>query len=219
MQPGADDPGPAPWEFDTVRGNLSLDLHTTGDTTTHATFDTASSPNPTIRPPPSKVPSTLRMLFEDSDAPAEPLKLPGFDPPHASLTPGLLPPVSHPRSRGRSCSAASHNDEHDEDILTAKQPTFEFPPRTSTPRATQNLTSLSDVDDNNHAWEKLPPLGPGIPRGVPIGSAKSSGPESPALRYRELRSERGVTDIEIPSPHFGQSARDSSSTPDRKSVV
>ena len=202
----------ASWEFDTVRAPSIVESHMSGS---NQNADDNASTNPTIRPPPSKVPSTLRMLFEDGESTPEPFRIPGFESPlpPTALNPSLLPPVAPPRGRGRSRSAISNNDEP-EDVLTAKQPTFEFPPRTSTPRSTpsaKSSTSHLDVDETPQK-EKPPPLGPGIPRGIHVGGATANGSDSAAPRYREIRSERGVPDIAIPILRLGEASQDSDPT-------
>lgn len=197
------------WEFDTVRGpSIS---GPPPETDPSAFVAEAASPNPTIRPPPSKVPSTLRMLFEDGDSSSDPFTFPGFEAPARSFSPSLLPPMGPPPGRGRSRSPVPQV-EHEDEVLTAKQPTFEFPPRTSTPR-TAGKTKLAQHNTNaegSMSRDNFPPLGPGIPAG---GGSKINGSESPVPRYREVRSERGVPDIEIPTPRLGQIARDETSTP------
>ncbi|KAF7792280.1 hypothetical protein EIP86_003316 [Pleurotus ostreatoroseus] len=204
-----DEDDEASWEFDTVRGPSITDPSAAIDSS--ALEVEASSPNPTIRPPPSKVPSTLRMLFEDSENTGDPFKFPGLEPQAPSLSPSLLPPIGPPPGRGRSRSPVPQI-EHEDEVLTAKQPTFEFPPRSSTPRVTgrPKLTRHDTEPVGSVSKEQLPPLGPGIPAG---GGSKLNGSESPAARYREVRSERGLPDIEIPAPRLGQIAQDENSTP------
>jgi protein-serine/threonine kinase len=164
----------ASWEFDTVRARPSVDLSQGADfLSVHLADDT---PNPTIRAPTSKVPVTLRMLFEDSDQPVEPLQISGLDTPISIPSSSLLPPPSVPalRGRNRSRSGATSPSEPEEDILTAKQPTFQFPPRSAVPRMTRKLSTADahhDDDDDISTRDKHPPLGPGIPtdRHPPLG--------------------------------------------------
>lgn len=157
-----------------------------------------STPNPTIRPPQSKVPPALRMLFQDHEATSDPFKIPGFDSPtpaalNSSLLP--LPLLGPPKGRGRSRSATSSQPSDQEDeVLTAKQPTFEFPPRMSTPRtpSRQGLSSASESDDPPKR-ERPPPLGAGIPRST--GPGLSSGPAKGDPSFRDMRSERDIPDF------------------------
>ncbi len=205
LQSVDDDREGAAWEFDTVRASSSIETSGSDDFLLSSTTDDTSSPNPTIRPPPSKVPSTLRMLFENADTVMDPFKIPGFDALSSALNPSLLPPPSthSTRGRGRSRSATS-SSEHEEEVLTAKQPSFEFPPRVATPKLSpSNGHAGSDELQPLHR-EQHPPLGPGIPVGGPLGS-DNSRPRSPRLpaSYREVRSERGLPNIEIPPPDIG----------------
>ena len=170
-----------PWEFDeTVRGRSSFDMLLADDSdAAHSVTDVTASPNPTIRPPQSKVPPALRMLFHDEDN-SDPFKIPGFEPPTgASLLP-LPPLLAPPRGRGRSKSATSSQpSDQEEEVLTAKQPTFEFPPRSSTP-----LKVSKEKDDNDGASkrERLPPLGAGMPRSVtPLIDLDSEPSNEPSL--------------------------------------
>lgn len=184
------------WEFDTVRARPSLDDSRPLDFLSIATAD--DTPNATIRPPPSKVPPTLRMLFEDAGNPSEPFKFPGLDTPiPAALTPSLLPPPSGTpafRGRGRSRSAASPI-ESDDDVLTAKQPTFQFPSRSATPRTARKMTLVDDFhDDDDHLsfTERHPPLGPGIPSGRSPSRQSSRQPSplsSPLLVAQQPEAE------------------------------
>ncbi|KZT11062.1 Pkinase-domain-containing protein [Laetiporus sulphureus 93-53] len=211
-QPPVDLEDENPWEFDTVRGRPSIDSgRTSSEYGLLATPDDETpSAFPTVRPSAaSKVPPTLRRLFEDESAASDPFRMPGFGPPHSELqinTPPLLPPSSQLRVRSRSgvrmpLSADSAGAEPD----TAKQSDFVFPPRTSTPRSKSKLPPLPPNDDEDDR-DRLPPLGPGIPIGKrPEGPASSglgytaqSGRSIPS--YREVRSNRGPPDIEIPAP-------------------
>lgn len=143
------------------------------------------------------------MLFEDGESGSDPFKASGFESAGSGLGPLLLPPLLAPlRGRGRSRSAVSQPGDQEEEVLTAKQPTFEFPPRASTPRSGPKPTTplLSGSESEDHpkasAKERLPPLGAGIPRGTAPGGELLSKATS---AFREIRSERGLPNIEIPS--------------------
>ncbi|KAI0342064.1 Pkinase-domain-containing protein [Trametopsis cervina] len=189
------------WEFDTVRARASIDIHQGDETlSSFPALDETGTLHPTIRPQMSNVPTALRMLFQDGDSSADPFKLPGFDSStQTTSNPSLLPlpPLLAPaRGRGRSRSAASSTpSDLEEEVLTAKQPTFEFPPRTSTPHKSHStgIASGSEGADNqkNSVRERPPPLGAGIPR------SRGPGLDS-VLILRDTRPEHGIYDSEVP---------------------
>lgn len=189
------------WEFDTVRIRPSLDAQRPFADTLAASPDETSQG--TVRPPTSSVPRTLRMLFEDTDKPPEPFTLPGLDAPIVpSLNPSLLPPPGVPSSKGRNRSrSAASSASPDEDVLTAKQPTFQFPPRSATPRTARKLTLTDESHDEDgfSASERHPPLGPGIPSGRSPSRQSSRHPSplsSPLLMNTSLDDE--VQEVVIP---------------------
>ena len=186
------------WQFDTVRGRPSFDLGQPElDTSSLGTEDDSSS-YPTVRPPASKVPPTLRMLFEDGSAgtATDPFRIPGLD---QSQTDNLFSSLSP--ARGRSPFKPPAIDVNAETPDTAKQSDFQFPPpRTSTPRGKSRLGQTSRKDDGD---EPFPALGPGIPLGTSSGPASApildgGKPSKPAPNYREVRLTRGFANIEIP---------------------
>ncbi|KIP04847.1 hypothetical protein PHLGIDRAFT_178064 [Phlebiopsis gigantea 11061_1 CR5-6] len=143
------------------------------------------------------------MLFEDADTPPEPFMLPGLDTPIVpSLNPSLLPPPGALPSKGRNRSrSAASSGEPDEDVLTAKQPTFQFPPRSATPRTTRKLTLTDDSydEDGFSASERHPPLGPGIPSGRSPSRQSSRQPSplsSPLFMSTSLDDD--VQDVVVP---------------------
>ncbi|CCM00395.1 uncharacterized protein FIBRA_02425 [Fibroporia radiculosa] len=210
-QPAADTEDEHPWEFDTVRVRPSLGVgHLDAESSgLENPDDDPSSSHPTVRPIlPSKVPATLRALFEEEGAAPDPFRIPGFDASQTDLQlpsfPGLYSVPSSP-TRGRSAFKASGSADAEGEIPeTAKQSDFVFPPRTSTPRSKSKLstqTSESREDD----LERLPPLGPGIPSGRPpqLGNSSPRNATPATTRstpnYREVRTTRGLADIEIPT--------------------
>ena len=206
------------WEFDTVRGSSfgdSLPMREDSLSLPSSLSEDISS-NATIRPPPTKVPPTLRMLFEDDSElpPINTLRFPTVDPspPSSLLTPTLLTPQTPRSSRGRPRSPTAPTPP--DDILTAKQPTFVFPPRGSTPRSNAGFPSASSDNDalfpplDRPDWNKprkqsggaldLPPLP------SDSFSSKASG-SIPATNFRqaarERRQQRGLqTNIDSPLP-------------------
>ncbi|KAH9001988.1 Pkinase-domain-containing protein [Lactarius hatsudake] len=129
-----------PWEFDTVRGR---------------SFDTSGSGSPqaanedgtlaTVRPQPSKLPTSLRHLFDsDTASVPDPFRIPGFNssnkevastipnslfpPPSPVVPPPPPPPPSVPRDRAaRRALRIESSFEDGPNLSTA---TFAFPPRT-----------------------------------------------------------------------------------------
>ncbi|KAH9935445.1 kinase-like domain-containing protein [Fomitopsis serialis] len=112
------------WQFDTVRGRPSLDVGQPDTDTSLLVADDDSSSYPTIRPPVSKVPPTLRMLFEDDSAgtAADPFRIPGMD---QSQTDSLLSSLSPARGRSPFKPPASI-DMNAESPDTAKQADFQL---------------------------------------------------------------------------------------------
>ena len=110
-----------------------------------------------------------------------------------------------------------------EDPHTAKQSSFVFPPASSTPRSKPVATSADDneplTSPIDRKRERLPPLGPGIPRSLaptPVSSdseSRSTTRGRSASTYRDVRSNRGVPDIEIPELSPVDAATDSPPPP------
>lgn len=163
-----------------------------------------ASPNPTIRPNQSKVPPALRMLFQDQAESSDTYQVPGFNGPAPASSFLPLPLLAPPRGRGRSKSGTSpQHSEQEEEVLTAKQPTFEFPPRASTPRSVSRQGGDSDpfTDVGAPKRERLPPLGVGIPRAQgPMVNSESPHEISATV------SLFGASDTEIPRLEGGSVA-------------
>ncbi|OCH88887.1 Pkinase-domain-containing protein [Obba rivulosa] len=206
-----------PWEFDTVRGHQIAE--STGDADEADIYEDDLSSHATVRPPPSsKVPATLRMLFEDEVPPAEFFRMPTLQPPQSDVPPSSgtsSPGISRSPARARSPLRMHRmGDVNGEGPNTAKQSNFVFPPRPITPHGKSKPPAGDSLqgDDSlpspvEHRRERLPPLGPGIPPGAPPASVASginiemgtsSQSQRPNPTYREVRSSRGVPDIEIP---------------------
>ncbi|TDL17282.1 Pkinase-domain-containing protein [Rickenella mellea] len=213
-----------PWEFDTVRGRSSID-----DTSARPSLESNSSfdggsRDPTRRPVnTSRVPASLRSLFDD-EAQADPFRM-GSSSLARSNSP--TPPQFLSSSPARDRAAFKRGlEQNGDDHPTARQTDFAFPPRTSTPRNKTNVpSSLPSSEDEGVTLSpprrRVPPLGPGIPRGIggaTISSSSSSsslasimsdtdhsnsatvrpGLPKPTPTYREVRTSRGVPDISIP---------------------
>jgi hypothetical protein len=143
------------------------------------------------------------MLFQDQEGSSDPFKIPGFGSPdyaanslvaasNASLLPlpSLLGP---PRARGKSkTTASSQASDQEEEVLTAKQPTFEFPPRSKTPRAVSRHGSSSNSETESVSkHDKPPPLGAGIPHRNVSDVLKGE------LTLQEARSERSISNADF----------------------
>lgn len=186
------------WQFDTVRGRPSFDFGQPELDSSIPGADDDSSSFPTVRPPASKVPATLRMLFEDGTAgtATDPFRIPGLDQLQSDNLLSSLSPA-----RGRSPFKPPAIDANAETPDTAKQSDFQLPPpRTSTPRGKSRFGQTPRKDDGD---EPFPALGPGIPLGSSSGPASApildSGKFSkPVPSYREVRLTRGFANIEIP---------------------
>lgn len=128
-----------------MRGRPGEESSSGADSLSEGLTTEDTSLNPTVRPVKSKVPATLRMLFEDDLSESETRQ--GLEP---SLLSHLSPPppvgVLPPRIRAHSRSAAT--PEAAEESQTAKQPAFVFPPRSSTPRTETKTLLTLDLGDS-----------------------------------------------------------------------
>ena len=199
------------WEFDTVRGRLFADPPSIDE----SFLDTSIEDSPsTIRPrAPTRLPSSLRGLFDDdsSSAEADLFRPPTLQVPGLRNTPS--PPSSSSPSPSPSRDRGAHKRviaaEHGDDLQTAKQANFAFPPRTSTPRNKSKLSASVPASEDKDtpatfvAPKERPP--PGIPStamAMTSSSAVNDGPDR--IRgnssYRERSASRGLPNIEIPPP-------------------
>jgi len=157
--------------------------------------------------PSSALPSSLRHLFGDeANSLADPFRSPisqtrGTQSPQSSPTPSQ----SSPQTRGRGQSDRGPSEATTDDLQTARQKNFAFPPRTPAARYKSKLSSNipdSEGEDGKGFDDKtekphLPPLGPGIPLGK--YSAKSS-PDNGTDIDESSPSHRDVLpDVEVPT--------------------
>ncbi|KAH9858929.1 hypothetical protein C2E23DRAFT_768667 [Lenzites betulinus] len=201
-----------PWEFDTVRGRStsSLDYLEPASALLSLLEDETAGGQSTVRPPPTNVPATLRNLFDYGELPPDSFPLPTFEMPTEELMANPSLNVASPPMRGRSPSRGLTTPEPPgDDPHTAKQSAFVFPPRSATPRSKAAPLDQEDFEPPpsplERKRERLPPLGPGIPRTAApfsFGGDDEGPPSTPITKsvptYREVRSTRGVPNIEIP---------------------
>lgn len=195
-----DDNAEAPWEFDTVRGRS--DGATLGDGALSLPVPSAddSSLNPTIRPNKSKVPPTLRMLFEDDSVE---MTQADFEATFSHLTPATPVAGIPSRARGRSRSNAAL--EPAQEALTARQPTFVFPPRASSPRTEGNslLTEEpeSELDKGLTIQTTWPSLSEENDADVPVGMMRSGPLAEGAMRSNFADKEAFEAPLQLPDTH------------------
>lgn len=171
--------------------------------------DEDAAAHSTIRPPAASVPVTLRNLFDFGEVENDHLRLPLFEPPPLDNIANLSLSASPSPARGRSPARFLTTPEFSDDPRTAKQSTFVFPPRTSTPRV-ENAVGPNEPDPQSpldQRRERLPPLGPGIPRILPSPSPAVLDPSSETITavepsrvgpsYRSVRTYRNIPDLDI----------------------
>lgn len=195
-----DDQTEAPWEFDTVRGKSDGNLLGDGESSLLVAPADDGSLNPTVRPNKSKVPPTLRMLFEDDSTETTQAD---FEATFSHLSPAT-PVVGIPsRARGRSRSTAV--PEPPGEALTARQPTFVFPPRASTPR-TESDALLTDEPESDlgggltiqTTW---PSLAEENDLDVPVSMMKANGLAEESTRSNSADSESFEAPPHLPDAH------------------
>lgn len=166
------------WQFETIRGRMHPSFFN-GDRGVDDELDQldASFNHATIRAPGSStLPTSLRGLFGEEESSSDNFIIPGFQSKNHSASP--IPAVVTP-------------DEQ------PKEP-FAFPPGGMS-RARSKLSTSSALPSDSEHEEPLPPLGPGIPRKEPLDSGSESS--SATIRnqtYRDVRTSRGLPNIEIP---------------------
>ncbi|KAI0085126.1 hypothetical protein BDY19DRAFT_457360 [Irpex rosettiformis] len=141
------------------------------------------------------------MLFQNQESSNDPFNPPGLEPPPSVSSLLTMPPLLPlPRGRTKTKSAASSQPgDQEEEVLTAKQPTFEFPPRSTTPRSVlkQDGSNALDAPSNGIVpiRERPPPLGAGIPRStVPLIDTEPINEVSVSIGLQEISE----TDIFTP---------------------
>ncbi|THH15477.1 hypothetical protein EW146_g5007 [Bondarzewia mesenterica] len=203
-----------PWEFDTVRGRSFEQQSMLAD---EGDSDVAGFA--TIRPPPSKLPTSLRVLFDnDSSSISDPFRIPGFNGGGASGSPSIssppfsLPSISSPPSRDRSAiKRAMTVDTTQEDGSPLNKASFAFPPP-GNPRTRSRLgTNATTTEEGNPGGSqdltREKPAFSTSRRGRHAGDSSLTDFNFPATTsngtkagqsYRDVRSSRGLPDIEIP---------------------
>lgn len=201
-----------PWEFDTVRGR-SFDMSGLGSP--QAANDLA-----TIRPQPSKLPTSLRHLFDsDTASVPDPFRIPGFNSsskevvstvPNSPLpqpSPVVSPPPSVPRDRAaRRALLIESSLEDGPNLSTA---TFAFPPRTisrGTKAKVMNGFPHSEDQGNSSSSHpghvERPSAAPGSPSetmAIGNGTSPSTTVVTKLVGHRDPRLDPGDPDLDIVS--------------------
>ncbi|KAF9241511.1 Pkinase-domain-containing protein [Melanogaster broomeanus] len=131
------------WEFDTLRrGSLKAALNEDHEIHPSSTFDTPSVAA-TVRPIPSRLPTSLRGLFDVDAGLHDTLKAPLFPPSSLSnslTAPPAVPQLSSSPARERAGVKRAGLTEGVDDAQLAKYNEFAFPPRVSS-RAKSKLST------------------------------------------------------------------------------
>ncbi|KAK0490281.1 Pkinase-domain-containing protein [Armillaria novae-zelandiae] len=206
-----------PWEFDTVRGRPFATIEDDFIPLDTDYEEMPPPPPPSVRP---SFPSSLRGLFSDESAPdpfSHQLSLP-----HRS-TPSPPPPKST-SSYDRTIKAPTspiggfiQSLTHD---VAETARSFVFP---KSARSRSGLSSISGSDDERSQptfpfpskGESIPSQEPNMPLTIDIDRAVEVTQPSArsAHSYRDIRSTRGLADIEIPPPSQDTKPIELSTTP------
>lgn len=194
-----------PWEFDTVRGRPSLDLPSLE---TEGAIDEENELNihPTIRPPAGQLPTSLRGLFPEEPAmmnQAHQTNLAGIGVSTMSSQPtNMSSSLSPSPAPDRGWNRRNFTADNVEETPNLRQGGFVFPPPTSSARDNGKSSNFSwSVDESDSSSVKNDPLSLSAPSSsYAVGAESPQGTVRPNPTYREVRSSRGVPDIEIPPP-------------------
>lgn len=146
------------WEFDTVRRNSLMNVPNEDEDVDLQNPTDAGFIAPTVRPAPTRLPTSLRGLFDDDIAPNDTLK-PSPPPPSTTATPPTVPLSSSPARELISAKRAEPSEGVDDAQLT-KYNEFSFPSRQ--PRYSQDTTPPLTAP-------RLPPTSPS-----PVTRARST---------------------------------------------
>ncbi|KAN0102460.1 hypothetical protein V8E52_011920 [Russula decolorans] len=214
------EPDENPWEFETVRGR-SFDASGLGSQAT-SSEDQAS----TVRPPQSKLPTSLRHLFDnDVGSAPDPFRIPGFSATGKDAVSGLpgSPALPHspatplPVARDRAARRALRiENSSPEDALNLSTATFAFPSR-ATPKAAKAKvgSNLPPPDDQVNPASPYPGHVDKLFSGPSSSLSETSGIESSPvpvpvpsklLGRHDLRLDSGDPDLEVPSQGSGHEA-------------
>jgi protein-serine/threonine kinase len=148
-------PDENPWEFDTVRGR-SFDASGLGSQVT-SSEDQAFT---TVRPPQSKLPTSLRHLFDnDVTSALDPFRIPGFSATGAPGSPALphSPATPLPAARDRAARRALRIENSPDEALNLSTATFAFPPPTTSKATKAKMGSnLPPPDDQVNSASPYP---------------------------------------------------------------
>lgn len=138
------------WEFDTVRGPVSeaLSALVNNDSSEPAPFAT-------VRPSTAKLPTSLRVLFDnDEAAPPDPFRIPGFHGTPRNNAPSPIPTpsaaIAHSRDRSAIKRAMAQNNDSDDGPSLSKA-TFAFPAANSRARSRMDTHNTGTPDDS---WDE-----------------------------------------------------------------
>jgi protein-serine/threonine kinase len=156
----------------------------------------------TVRPPAATLPSSLRMLFPD-DNPAEPLQPPVM--PFAGSrnnTPSPPGPSTAPSPFGTPFSARRFGESDESDEESTKGEDFVFPRGQALFRS-RLAANASDTEEEGMPTgsNKSSPMSspPPLSAEKDVDSGPSSSTATPRNTYREVRTNRGPPDIQIPT--------------------
>lgn len=136
------------WEFDTVRGPVLEASSTLVNDDSNV-----STPFATVRPSTAKLPTSLRVLFDnDEEGPSDPFRIPGFNGTSRNNAPSPLPSTALAHSRDRSAIKRAMNENHDsDDGPSLSKATFAFPAANSHARLKMDTNITSPPVDN---WDE-----------------------------------------------------------------
>ena len=204
------EPDENPWEFETVRGR-SFDASGLGSQAT-SSEDQAST---TVRPQQSKLPTSLRHLFDNDVASApDPFRIPGFSMTGKDSVPGIPGSPAPPHSpatpltvaRDRAARRALRVENSPDDALNLSTAKFAFPPL-ATSKATKAKvgSNLPPPDDQANSVSPYPGHVDKQTSGIGSSPVPVTVP-SKLLGRHDLRLDSGDPDLEVPSQGSGHEA-------------
>ena len=208
-----------PWEFETVRGR-SFDM--SGSGSPHAANEDRSLA--TVRPQPSKLPNSLRHLFDsDTDSTPDPFRIPGFNSsskevattiPNSQHSPPspVVPPPPPSVPRDRTARRALRIDSSFEDGPNLSTATFAFPPRTISRgikvKAVNGFPPSEGPANSSSSHVERPSTAPTSPSSETMTFRNSTSTSTPVVSKmvgrRDPRLDPSDSDLEIVSHRPGR---------------